>query len=190
MVANSMKKVIGLLGLVLATGSISQAQELGKISFFECRPSITQKIRLSIGADKKELMNVMIGQGQCSLATDLGFEYAAQALHDSIRTGENLISVDQLPSEYQRSYCDGEDMACMKAAEVDRAGEADVTELILDPGQFDTILTIATDGIAKKHAKKNIYFIADESKKYEDHGEGYDGKWTSFDLAGSVLLIK
>lgn len=185
-----MKRVIGLLGIVLATGSISQAQEQGKISFFECRPSITQKLRLSIGADKKELMNVMIGQGQCSLATDLGFEYAAQALHDSISKGENLISVDQLPSEYQRNYCDGEDMACMKAEEVNRAGEADVTELILNPVQFQTISTFAADGIAKKHTKKSIYFIADETNKHENYGEGYDGKTTYLDLANSVLLIK
>jgi hypothetical protein len=185
-----MKKVIALLGLVLATGSVSHAQEQGKISFFECRANVVQKMRLFAGADEKNLLNEMAAKGQCSLATDLSFENAAQALRDPNSQGERLYSVDQLPYEYMRSYCDGEDLACMKANEEGREGEADETEVLLNPAQFQAVSNITADGIAKKIAKKSIYFMADESNKSVDLGEGYDGNWTTFDLKKSALLIK
>lgn len=185
-----MKKAIALLGLVLVAGTISKAQEPGKIGFFECRPSVTQKARLFMGADKKELMNVMAAQGQCSLATDLSFENAAQALRNKDIQSVGLVSVDQLPYGYMRNYCDGEDTACMNVEEVDREGEANMTWLLLNQTQIQTLTTIAADGIANKPTKKNIYFIADESKKDVSLGEGEDGNWTTIDLKKSTLLIK
>jgi hypothetical protein len=185
-----MKRVVALLGLVLAAGSISQAQELGKISFFECKPNVVQKMRLFAGADEAKLLEVMAAKGQCSLATDLGFENAAEALSAPNSQGQRLVSVDQLPYEYMRSYCDGEDLACMKANEEGREDEANLTTLFLSPSQFQTISKIAADGIAKKIAKKSIYFIADESNKDIEYGNGYDGSVTYFNLIKSAILIK
>lgn len=184
-----MKKYVAILGLLIATGSMAQAQEQGKISFFECHPTSIQSLRFFTGNDEK-LISTMIDQGQCSLATDLGFENTAKALRDPESKGERLISVNKLPSNYNRIYCDGEDLACMKAQEVNRIGEADIAILFLNPTQFRTISDIADDGIAMKHAKKSIYFIADKSNKYVPRGEGYDGKQTVFNLTQSVLLIK
>jgi hypothetical protein len=184
-----MKKIIALFGVVLATASISHAQEQGKISFFECRADAIQKMRLFAGADEKKLLEVMAAKGQCSLATDLGFETAAQSLRN-FSQGKGFVSVDQLPDAYMRSYCDGEDSACMNANEEGREGEADETELFLNGAQIEALSKIAADGIAKKIVKKNIYFIADETKKNEDYGNGYDGKWTTIDLKNSTLLIK
>jgi hypothetical protein len=184
-----MKKAIALLTFVLAAGTIAQAQGAAKISFFECQPSLTQKLRLLAGADKKEMMNIMASNGQCALVTDLSFENIPQALSDS--NGKGLLSVDELPGyDWERVYCDGEDAACMKAEAVDRMDEIDVTMLFLNPMQIQTLSAIAAEGIAKKLEKKSVYFISEKDKKNVDFGEGGDGKRTSFDLRNADLLIK